>query len=324
MLVDAEHLSRDNRRWRAAEGGEAADAAGVPRRSRLQSRARARPRAGPAARRRVAGSPSTSNVLITGATGRRQDLPRLRARPAGLSPGLSRALPPPAAALRRARRWRTPTARYTTLLARLARVDVLVLDDWGLARRDGRAPPRPARDARGPRRQPLDHHHQPAPARAVARLPRRPHRRRRDPRSAGPSGASDRSPDLTTERAPSRRRDGGRSNDRVGGAGAIGTASEQPDGRGRPPEMTPMETPERFPQGLGKLAQNASFPHRPPAIIVCAVDGRTKTRRTGLACVGRPRLVHCQRLKRRFAPITMRGPTDHDDVDAVITMPRTN
>ena len=34
--------------------------------------------------------------------------------------------------------------------------------------------------------------------------------------------------------------------------------------------------------------------------------------------------VHCRTPKRRFASITMRGPTDHDDVDWLITMRRTN
>jgi hypothetical protein len=34
--------------------------------------------------------------------------------------------------------------------------------------------------------------------------------------------------------------------------------------------------------------------------------------------------LHCRTPKRRFAPITMRGPTDHHDVDGLITMRRTS
>ena len=74
---------------------------------------------------------------------------------------------------------------YARLLARLARVDVLVLDDLGLAPIRDRAP-RPARGPRGSLRHALDHHHQPAPADEVARLPRRPHPRRRHLRPAPP------------------------------------------------------------------------------------------------------------------------------------------
>lgn len=41
-------------------------------------------------------------------------------------------------------------------------------------------------------------------------------------------------------------------------------------------------------------------------------------------CLGWPRPHTLPNAKCRFAPITKRGPTDHDDVDAVITMPRTD
>src|SRR6185295_1489930 len=50
----------------------------------------------------------------------------------------------------------------------------------------GSGAPRPARDPRGSLRHPLDHHHQPAPTRPVARLPRRRHRGRLHLRSAAP------------------------------------------------------------------------------------------------------------------------------------------
>ena len=78
---------------------------------------------------------------------------------------------------------------YIAFLARLARVDVLVLDDWGLGAVT-LAPPRPARDPRGPRWHAVDRHHEPAATRALARLFGRPNGRRRDPRSTGPSGPS--------------------------------------------------------------------------------------------------------------------------------------
>ncbi len=81
---------------------------------------------------------------------------------------------------------------YIRLLAKLARVDVLVIDDWGLAPRPGSGAPRPPRDPRGSLRHPLDHHHQPAPARQVARLPRRPHPGRRHLRPPPPQRPPDR------------------------------------------------------------------------------------------------------------------------------------
>jgi DNA replication protein DnaC len=70
--------------------------------------------------------------------------------------------------------------RLPRLMAAWAKVDVLVLDDLGLA------PVPPARADRGPRGPALDHRHEPAPGRPLARGPGRAHRRRRDPGPPGP------------------------------------------------------------------------------------------------------------------------------------------
>ena len=75
---------------------------------------------------------------------------------------------------------------YPRLLARLARIDVLVLDDWGIAPLGRPRAPRSARDHRRPPRPPLHDPHQPDPRREVARPSRRPHRRRRHLRSPAP------------------------------------------------------------------------------------------------------------------------------------------
>jgi len=84
----------------------------------------------------------------------------------------------------------------------------------------------------------------------------------------------------------------------------------------------PMETPERFPQGLGNLAQTARFPHSHKPIIVWMDEKKNR-----LGCVGRPKLVNCQtpnvaslRSRHVVLLITMMwtqrsrcpGPTDHD------------
>ena len=87
----------------------------------------------------------------------------------------------------------------------------------------------------------------------------------------------------------------------------------------------PMETPERFPQVFGK-PHRTRFPTAPTAIHswVVRTKNERRTKNHGPVCLRRPELVHCQTPKRRFAPITKRGPTDHDGVDWVITMPRTD
>jgi len=84
----------------------------------------------------------------------------------------------------------------------------------------------------------------------------------------------------------------------------------------------PMETTDRFPQVFGK-PQRTRFPTAPTAIIY-GVDGKNEDQTTGSLVTEAEDSLHCRTPKRRFAPITMRGPTDHDDVDWLITMRRTS
>ncbi|MGY4501311.1 DNA replication protein DnaC [Bradyrhizobium sp. GM24.11] len=63
--------------------------------------------------------------------------------------------------------------RHPRLLRALGRVDLLILDDWGLEPLDAARPPRPPGDPRGPLRPPLHHRHQPASRRSMARADRR-------------------------------------------------------------------------------------------------------------------------------------------------------
>ena len=58
---------------------------------------------------------------------------------------------------------------YTRVLARLAKTDLLVIDDWGLAPLTGRRAARPARGPRGSHRARLDPHHQSGPGQGLAR-----------------------------------------------------------------------------------------------------------------------------------------------------------
>ena len=82
-----------------------------------------------------------------------------------------------------------------------------------------------------------------------------------------------------------------------------------------------METRNRFPQVFGK-PQRTRFPTAPTAII----DGGygKNEQEPGSLVTEAEDSVHCRTPKRRFAPITMRGPTDHDDLDWLITMRRTS
>ena len=84
----------------------------------------------------------------------------------------------------------------------------------------------------------------------------------------------------------------------------------------------PMETRHRFPQVFGK-PQRARFSTAPTAIILY-VYGKNEDQTTGSLVTEAEDSLHCRTPKRRFAPITMPGPTDHDDVDGLITMRRTS
>jgi transposase len=142
---------------------------------------------------------------------------------------------------------------YIALLGRLARVDVLVLDDWGL----GAVTERQRHDLLeiGPRWHAVDGHHQSAAPGALARLSRRSDCRRRHSRPAGASGS------------PARARRALATQD--------GTADEAGGGvRQAVDAARPMETSNRFPQVFGK-PHRARFPTAPTAII----DGLAEERR---------------------------------------------
>ena len=70
--------------------------------------------------------------------------------------------------------------------ADLARIDLLVLDDWGRGPARRRQAPRHPRDPRRPIRPPLDRPHQPDAGRRMAPPARRPDPRRRHPRPPSP------------------------------------------------------------------------------------------------------------------------------------------
>ena len=78
--------------------------------------------------------------------------------------------------------------RYVRLLKNLARVELLILDDWGLTTMTFKPRPRHPRDRRRPPRPRQHHRHQPAAGRQLARHHSRPDGRRRRPRPAGPHG----------------------------------------------------------------------------------------------------------------------------------------
>ena len=96
---------------------------------------------------------------------------------------------------------------YARLLVRLARIDVLVIDDWGLS------PPRDQErrdllevleDRYG---QPLHDHHQPAADQQVARVPRRSDHRRRHPRPRPPQRPPPRAKGSVSARPRKEKRD---------------------------------------------------------------------------------------------------------------------
>ena len=78
---------------------------------------------------------------------------------------------------------------YTRLLARLAKLDLLAIDDWMLAPLRGRRTPRPHRDHRGPCRTCFDPDRQPVARHRLARRHRRPQLGRRDLRPTAPRRA---------------------------------------------------------------------------------------------------------------------------------------
>src|SRR3989449_7259310 len=164
-----------------APRGEPPPRPGLRRGDRLPPPPRARQGRRPPARHLPLGTRAPTTPDHRG-DGDGQELPRLRLCPAGLPQGISGALPPRAPALRRAhprscRRHLHPPPRQARPHRRpRAR---------GLGPRAaaGPGPTRPARDPGGSQRDPVDDHHEPAPARPVARVPRGPHGGGRDLRS---------------------------------------------------------------------------------------------------------------------------------------------
>jgi DNA replication protein DnaC len=80
--------------------------------------------------------------------------------------------------------------RFPRLFRTLVKADLLILDDWGPDRLTANQAARSDGDRRGPLWQRLDAHHQPTPARHLARGRRRPDFRRRHPRSHCPQRLS--------------------------------------------------------------------------------------------------------------------------------------
>jgi hypothetical protein len=87
---------------------------------------------------------------------------------------------------------------YARLLRSLARVKLLILDDWGAGGAQRRPGARPARNHRGPLRQGLGRHHQPDSRRSLARPDRHSHPCRRHSRPRH----SQRLPHRTRRREP--------------------------------------------------------------------------------------------------------------------------
>ena len=189
MLVDAEQLARDNR-------------ALTPRLKEAKLRlppARASktsitppPRTRRAVIRQLAtcrwvAEHQNSSSPARPASARRFSAARSGSRPAAGHRAIYRRI---AAPLSPSSPSRTPTAPTPTLLARFARVDVLVLDDWGLVAAQRRAAPGPPRDPRRPRRRRSTVITSQLPARPLARVSRRSDPRRRHPRPRRPSRAS--------------------------------------------------------------------------------------------------------------------------------------
>ena len=164
MLVDAEHLARENKRHGArAARGEAADRTRrASRTSTIAPEARARQGARAPARDVPRGSRSHANVIITGATGTGKTYVACALAQQACRNGISAPSTDGCRACFDELALARADGTYTRLLGRLARVDVLVLDDWGLAPLRDQERARPPRDPRGPLRRALDDRDQPA------------------------------------------------------------------------------------------------------------------------------------------------------------------
>ena len=144
---------RRQKRFESPRPGRAPAPSGQRRGRRLPRRPRSRPRPLPQARRlrldprpaQSAASPGRPGSARAGWPARSATKPAAR-----ISPSLYHRAPRLFAALALAR----GDGRYAKLLRGLARVDLLILDDWGPEKLDDRAAPRPARDRRGPLRAP--------------------------------------------------------------------------------------------------------------------------------------------------------------------------
>ena len=159
--------ARENKRLgRALKEAKLRLGAGVRRGHRLPAAPRARQGRHPPARDLPLGRASTrtSSSPARPAPARPTSRARSRSRRAARATARSTAAPRASSTSSRSR---APTAPTRACSRALARVDVLVLDDFASppSRDDGAA--RPARDPRGPVRHALDDHHQPAAARAA-------------------------------------------------------------------------------------------------------------------------------------------------------------
>ncbi len=124
---------RENKRLdRAAQGGQAPAQPGVHRGHRLPGPARARQGRRPPARHLPLGRTSTTTSSITGATGTGKTYLACALAQQACRKGY-RALYRRASRLFDELALARADGTYARLLAQLARVDVLVIDDWGLA-----------------------------------------------------------------------------------------------------------------------------------------------------------------------------------------------
>ena len=135
-------------------GGQAEAPAGLPRGHRLPRPARARQGRHPPARHLPLGRRSTTTCPRHRRHRHRQELRRLRPRPPGLPQGLSARSTAAPRASSTSSPSPAPTAPTSACSRKLARVDVLLIDDWGLGPAPGPGAARSARDPRGSLRRP--------------------------------------------------------------------------------------------------------------------------------------------------------------------------